>query len=205
MKVLFLDMDGVLVPFSSHGVEPKLLAQLKRIHDATGCKVVLSSAWRVFKSSTEVVNQHLISAQIHPLIGQTPQLSMERSKEIVTWMETHEEVRQTKLVRLLATSQEEGQSEEVRQLVLAELEEVRAEEITHWVAVDDMNLSIFSSKSSYAMRGHFVHTDSMAGLVEDRADLAIRILTDALTEEDRAHDKKVHAGIHTEFEATDAL
>jgi len=200
-----LDMDGVLVPFNAQGVVPGLLGQLKRIHDTTGCKVVLSSAWRIFKSSVALVNQHLQSAEIHPLIGETPQLGVERSQEVITWMETHEENRQVQLKRLLVTSQETGLSAELLELTLTEIEEINGEEITHWVAVDDMNLSMYNSKSGYSMRGHFVHTDSNVGLVADRADLAIRILTDTLTEEDHVLDRKLHADVHAEFEAKEKL
>jgi hypothetical protein len=51
-KVLFLDIDGVLNGHERHpgspfcGVRPDCMAQLNRVVAATGCGVVLSSAWR---------------------------------------------------------------------------------------------------------------------------------------------------------------
>lgn len=54
MKVLFLDVDGVLNCWTTkeltlHGykfVERKFVKRVKRIVDETGCKIVLSSTWR---------------------------------------------------------------------------------------------------------------------------------------------------------------
>lgn len=57
MKVLFLDIDGVLnsaewflsgVPKNIWDLDPKAVRRLKRILEATGAKVVLSSAWRKY-------------------------------------------------------------------------------------------------------------------------------------------------------------
>ena len=62
MKIIFLDIDGVLVTRSylekltasgksivdggMHVFDPKCVANLKRILDATGAKIVLSSSWK---------------------------------------------------------------------------------------------------------------------------------------------------------------
>ena len=65
MKVIFLDIDGVLVTRSHltvlldngmkstdsmgrHVFDPKCIDNLKKIVDATGAKIVLSSTWKVF-------------------------------------------------------------------------------------------------------------------------------------------------------------
>lgn len=55
MKLLFLDIDGVLNSVSCHTktfsgylfVEDRLIQNLKTITDATGAKIVLSSTWRI--------------------------------------------------------------------------------------------------------------------------------------------------------------
>lgn len=54
MKVIFLDVDGVLNTFFSKsrcegyiGIDKARLRYLKQIIDATGAKVVLSSTWRL--------------------------------------------------------------------------------------------------------------------------------------------------------------
>lgn len=51
MKVLFLDIDGVLNAHDPHpngycGLHPDKVARLDRIVAATGCRIVLASAWR---------------------------------------------------------------------------------------------------------------------------------------------------------------
>lgn len=51
MKVLFLDIDGVLNDHAKHangycGTKPECVAEMNRVLAATGCKIVISSAWR---------------------------------------------------------------------------------------------------------------------------------------------------------------
>lgn len=54
MRVIFLDIDGVVncwdtkerAPSRVIGVEQRLIAHIKKIIDATGAKIVLSSTWR---------------------------------------------------------------------------------------------------------------------------------------------------------------
>lgn len=45
-KILFLDIDGVIAPFKSRGLQPGCLEILKGIVKETGCRIVLSSTWR---------------------------------------------------------------------------------------------------------------------------------------------------------------
>ena len=54
MKVIFLDVDGVLnaaytrerAPSGTIGLNPQMVRQLKRIVDATGAVAVLVSSWK---------------------------------------------------------------------------------------------------------------------------------------------------------------
>jgi len=51
VKILLLDVDGVLNDHTRHangycGLQPDKLARLDRIVAATGCRIVLASAWR---------------------------------------------------------------------------------------------------------------------------------------------------------------
>lgn len=185
MKVLFLDMDGVLVPFrGSNGIDLSLVKQLKRIHDVTNCKIVLSSSWRIFKSSVLLVDQTLVTAGIPLLIGQTPQLGIDRSKEIGIWLRDYEKSRQEKLKPLRLQIERDSVSEELLELTKEEIKEIEEEEITHWVAVDGMPLQHSRSDWGKMMKGHFVHTDCDIGMVEERADLAIKILMGEVRRED---------------------
>ena len=89
MKVIFLDIDGVLncdrtpnprkFPYV---VDRKLLARFKRIVKRTGAKVVLSSTWRYDPAG-------LFSAKYHgiPFIGVTPDMPHRpRRDEILAWL-----------------------------------------------------------------------------------------------------------------------
>jgi len=192
--VLFLDIDGVLVPFDAEGgICEEQLLQLKRIHDSTGCKIVLSSSWRAFKSRVKQVNDHLVRVGIPALIGQTPQLGIDRPKEIVTWLETHESDRVDRLARLTDGAIVENPE------VSREVEAVLGEKISHWVAIDDMELSSYDTKWGFAMRGHFVQTEIETGLLEEHANLAVRILNDGVTEEDRQRERELLQGLHQQF------
>src|ERR1051325_1700541 len=58
MKVLFLDVDGVLNNASTiqryaMGIDPFLASLVRRVIVNTGCKIVLSSSWRLVKRGRE--------------------------------------------------------------------------------------------------------------------------------------------------------
>lgn len=103
MKVIFLDVDGVL-NFEScserlngfYFVEDSRIELLKQIVDATGAKIVLSSSWRsgwydqdegketidldMYKGLIEKLNEHNLK-----LIDKTG-YDLERGDEIQTWL-----------------------------------------------------------------------------------------------------------------------
>ncbi len=97
MKIIFLDIDGVLnsaetferMPGNIFGVDAKMLAILKRILSETEAEIVLSSTWRL----SERCRQELTNRGLN-WIGCTPDLprqggvsSMERGYEIKHWLE----------------------------------------------------------------------------------------------------------------------
>lgn len=47
MNILFLDIDGVLNACDGSGLNTDKVALLKTISDATDCRIVLSSSWRL--------------------------------------------------------------------------------------------------------------------------------------------------------------
>lgn len=101
MKVLFLDIDGVVncaTTSQRHrgviGIDPYMALLVDRIVQATGCKIVLSSTWRLWEDSREEVKQ-----QVGPFIDVTPNMPRpngtsieycERGREIAKWIETWE-------------------------------------------------------------------------------------------------------------------
>jgi len=101
MKVLFLDIDGVLnsvrtcVAFGGYPMKLEHIAAfdlvairlLHRLCDSAGVVVVLSSAWRLSHPFKEVGD-----ALGLPIIDRTPSLPGPRGAEIAAWLAEHPEV-----------------------------------------------------------------------------------------------------------------
>lgn len=103
MKVLFLDCDGVL----NHSPDFRVVAEeafiyrlngelidnLKRVIEETGCKIVLSSAWRLMRDGRETVEQWAT-----PVFDVTPSMNGPRGDEIKAWLDAHPEVERYAIV-----------------------------------------------------------------------------------------------------------
>ena len=103
MKVIFLDIDGVLnhmgvfpdAGFPDEPIAPECVARLRQIVDATGAKIVLSSSWRTgwFKdteeqgSSGEVLNRVLAREGLEIFDKTGYKDSWNRSEEVIEWMQ----------------------------------------------------------------------------------------------------------------------
>ena len=96
MKIIFLDIDGVLNHKGTPLLHQPCIDQLKRIVDSTGAKVVLSSSWRemfIFKDefTPDVNSVRMIDYLMHKcgieFIGYTPFDEMDRRElEIKQWI-----------------------------------------------------------------------------------------------------------------------
>jgi HAD domain in Swiss Army Knife RNA repair proteins len=96
MKVIFLDIDGVLNCKNTPNprkfpyiVDPKLLKRFKRLLQCTGAKVVLSSTWRYDPAG-------LFSAKHWgiPFIDVIPDMPKRpRRDEVLAWLKTHPKVK----------------------------------------------------------------------------------------------------------------
>lgn len=115
MKVLFLDFDGVLGPcyfkprarfecFPDANIHQGCQDQIRRVIDATGCKVVVSSDWRLSRTLDEV-RELLHGAGVVPSVetvaGMTPESrkagprrrdNPPRGAEVAAWLTNHPEV-----------------------------------------------------------------------------------------------------------------
>lgn len=94
MKVIFLDIDGVLNCQKTverfHGfisVDPLLVKRLNRILKETDAKIVLSSTWRLFEDNKEILEKANIK-----YIDITPDFHTTRGEEISDWLSRHPEV-----------------------------------------------------------------------------------------------------------------
>lgn len=98
MKILFLDIDGVLINrryASRNTADPRCVEQLNRITETTGAKIVVSSSWRHYglPKVTLILRQWGVSGDI---IDITPNIegvdiSKKRRCEIMDWMDKSEE------------------------------------------------------------------------------------------------------------------
>lgn len=112
MKILFLDIDGVLNsarwlhdkprktwPFEH--IDPAAVQLLNRIVEQTGCKIVISSSWRVltpFRSLGMVLACRGFEFASH-IIDQTPRHGFDnRGMEIQAWLNTRFDVAQFVIV-----------------------------------------------------------------------------------------------------------
>ena len=90
MKVIFLDVDGVLNS-SQDGFNIKLetrkhLVLLKQLVDETGAEIVLSSSWRIYDKTRVFIKKKLEEYEI-ALIGVTPDTGESKGKEIKKWLD----------------------------------------------------------------------------------------------------------------------
>lgn len=90
MRVLFLDIDGVL----NHGetdayFEPERVQILNKILVATDANLVVTSTWRI-GATAEEMEEVLASQGVLPgrVIGVTPDLDDQRDQEIREWLRT---------------------------------------------------------------------------------------------------------------------
>lgn len=95
MKVIFLDIDGVLNTTAtprpnkdSRVIEQTLLARLKKLQQDTGATVVLSSTWRHDREGLASAKRFGI-----PFMDVLPDMRPRpRSEEIVAWLQAHPNV-----------------------------------------------------------------------------------------------------------------
>lgn len=96
MKVIFLDIDGVLndafttADLLDDTPKKEHLDCLKAIVDATGAKIVLSSTWRLFARARNDVKNALKTVDLE-FIDKTKELR-DRASEIQEWLSRHPEV-----------------------------------------------------------------------------------------------------------------
>lgn len=107
MKVIFLDIDGVLnsVAYDRErttkegNIDVSRLPLVKQIVDATDAKIVLSSTWRIHWEAEETLCDSIGKALNHTfqmaglsIADKTPVLSHNRQQEILSWLQKHPQV-----------------------------------------------------------------------------------------------------------------
>ena len=95
MKILFLDIDGVVNCESTAqrhrgaiGIDPYMALLVARIVERTGAKVVLSSTWRLWADARDEVR-----SQVCDFIDSTSSIAgASRGEEIQDWIDLHPEI-----------------------------------------------------------------------------------------------------------------
>jgi hypothetical protein len=166
LKVIFLDIDGVLLPFPQTAANPsgrlfpdETLKALSRLLKHAQAKLVLSSTWRVrddfcydilecLQKYAEAQGQpnHILHCYSDQFFSKTDvNLHSERQWEIYDWLQTH-------------------QSQHVNQKIV-------------WLALDDEEL-IKEDKNQqhrHVFQGHVVKTTSSVGLTMEDVNLGIQL------------------------------
>ena len=183
MKIIFLDIDGVLnserwykhrweqmdmkvveerYPFFEF--DPDAVARLNRLVQETGAQVVISSTWRMGRSIEEL--QKLLddvgftgkvidkTPFFHDLVGHS--YSVPRGCEIDHWLK------------------ERGKFQRINWSPEKQLEYIERAKVKNYVILDD------DSDMLYNQREHFIKTPSMTGLTDEHVDQAIEILNTPL-------------------------
>lgn len=157
MKVVFLDIDGVLNDNDYQRGKPQIMPQFveafNQIIRRTGAKIVLSSSWRMgiyeglytVRGFAALLESHGVEGA---LIGCTPKPGQfdTRGEEVMAWLKAKAE----------AAPQMDSP-------------------VTAWVAIDDWGGDEFT-----ACGERFVHVDPGNGLTKAQAAKAIAILNDPL-------------------------
>jgi hypothetical protein len=100
MKIIFLDIDGVLITGHSLSLngkvrfdtpDPECVARLNKVTDATGAKLVLSSSWRIGRTLLECRELLTGWGVTAPLIARTqsPSFAMNRGVEIQAFLDEY--------------------------------------------------------------------------------------------------------------------
>lgn len=93
MKVLFLDVDGVLNSQETtnfkdlYPIDQYMAFLVGRIQLQTDCEVVLSSSWRNHPEGFKNVSERVVK-----LLDKTPNIATFRGDEIKAWLAEHPEV-----------------------------------------------------------------------------------------------------------------
>lgn len=191
MKVIFLDIDGVLNhqewyrkrkdtvdqnDISSHypfyEFDPESVKQLNRIIDETGAKVVVSSTWRIGRRAEDL-------QEILDRVGFTGEVIDTTPNFLAGGFDnTGERIRYSVprgceidwWLEIHGDFQRINWSREVQQ------ERIDNAKVKNYVILDDDSDMLLSQKE------HFIKTYTSHGLTEERADMAIEILNKSLIE-----------------------
>ena len=102
MKVMFLDIDGVVNPFQTDydgnvitKINDECVGNVRDVVVKTGCKIVISSTWKVSSAMMDVLEEELFPKLPKGcVIGSTPTLIPQRNREeeISIYLSSHNDI-----------------------------------------------------------------------------------------------------------------
>ncbi|KAG8346851.1 hypothetical protein ERJ75_001525000 [Trypanosoma vivax] len=166
--VIFLDVDGVLLPvprftFGGGELSPLCVQLLRRIVDGCGgCEkvtVILSSTWRNFPDQVRRLNKFLletVGSNVPPVAGGTPN----GTPKVTAVTYFADDPSEQRLIR--------DRVDEVLRWIHTHMNEHPEAIGGRWFAIDDMQLDV-----DERMRGHFLKTETEVGLTEADVERAL--------------------------------
>ena len=150
LRVIFLDIDGVICCNSMGRLEDKKLRILQGVAQTAQAKIVLSTDWRrVPQLKTQLIGA--LRGLGMDVIGATPcrpNWQAVRPQEITSWLQAYHETAGTP----------------------------ERPYVSSYVAIDDRPL--LSEQGGEQLRGHFVHTRVAVGITERAAERMVQLLTE---------------------------
>jgi HAD domain in Swiss Army Knife RNA repair proteins len=106
LSIVFLDMDGVLLPFQQETISNSCINALAYIlQHVPSARLVLSSTWRVREQYIQIVldalhqyGNNLKGIDFYDITN--PNLHTERQHEVYEWLQRHQHRRQTRRLRI---------------------------------------------------------------------------------------------------------
>lgn len=184
-KLIFLDIDGVLNCVCSdvtqlEVVEEDLSIILSRLLQAIpGYALVLSSSWRYKEQTRAKLRQFFAAFGVPIYISCTPNFGRDRVDEILWWLATNSDYFEGKegMCREILPVLSEEKSRFPEDLPESEyLLSKPLTGVTHFIAIDDMNLAKEKSRFVHLVTPYFVHVDKKFGLSEKNVEHAIQLL-----------------------------
>lgn len=191
MKIIFLDIDGVLnhqnwfsrrhkevnqndvvshYPF--YEFDPESVEQLNRIINETGAKVVVSSTWRLGRTITQL--QEILDRVgfIGEVIDKTPNFHAKGTDN------DGERIGYTipRGCEIDWWLKNEGEFQRINWSTEEQQKYIDKSIVKNYIIIDD------DSDMLYNQREHFIHTSFMSGLTNELTDKAISILNKTLIE-----------------------
>ena len=80
VKIIFLDIDGVLKRVQDKGINPIFVANIKELIEKTGAKIVISSDWRY--NGMDFIKKYLPDIKEH-IIDLTPSFDIKKSEDVI--------------------------------------------------------------------------------------------------------------------------